>query len=254
MRAAFAISLAGHTLLLAALLFLSSVPAVPPAKPPVPLTLLLQNTTSDAGGSALSPEAAEVSIPDALPAGPGTGAVEAATIQEFVPRPQAKPSPPRPRVATRALATVSPAPPAPPGAAASRPPPTATSPAEPADAPTNRPADATANPREAAAAGMSQTVGPTPGYGQALRGWLESHKRYPDDARASGDEGRAIVRFTVDRKGRVLAYSILKSTGSPRLDRALGQMLHDADTLPPFPPEMTLPQIDVTVTMSYSLR
>jgi outer membrane biosynthesis protein TonB len=31
------------------------------------------------------------------------------------------------------------------------------------------------------------------GYRAALSAWLESHKRYPDSARARGEEGRAVL-------------------------------------------------------------
>jgi outer membrane biosynthesis protein TonB len=38
----------------------------------------------------------------------------------------------------------------------------------------------------------------------ALSAWPESPKRYPDRARQRGEEGRAVLRFRVDRSGRVL--------------------------------------------------
>src|SRR5207248_11703903 len=71
----------------------------------------------------------------------------------------------------------------------------------------------------------------------ALGAWLESHKHYPDSARSRGEEGRAVLRFRVERSGRLLNYTIVQSTGFPDLDTALDQMMRGA-SLPPFPAEM----------------
>jgi len=85
-----------------------------------------------------------------------------------------------------------------------------------------------------------------------LSNWLESHKRYPEDARARGEEGRAVLRFRVDRSGRVLDYAVVGSTGYADLDAAVEAMMRGA-SLPPFPPSMTSPEIEVSVTIRYGL-
>ena len=76
----------------------------------------------------------------------------------------------------------------------------------------------------------------SPDYRTLLSGWLESHKRYPEDARQRGEEGRAILRFRVDRYGRVLDYQVVSSTGYADLDQAIQNMMRGA-TMPPFPAE-----------------
>ena len=53
-------------------------------------------------------------------------------------------------------------------------------------------------------------------YRSILSLWLESHKRYPEDARQRGEEGRAVLRFRVDRNGRVLDFAVVSSTGYRR--------------------------------------
>ena len=92
----------------------------------------------------------------------------------------------------------------------------------------------------------------SPGYRALLSAWLESHKRYPDSARQRGEEGRAILRFAVDRSGRVLDFAVAQSSGFPDIDASIEQMMRNA-TLPPFPASMTQSRIDVSVTIRFSL-
>ena len=89
-------------------------------------------------------------------------------------------------------------------------------------------------------------------YRAALSAWLESHKRYPDSARQRGEEGRAVLRFRVDRSGRVLNYALASSTGYADLDAAIDAMMRGA-TLPPFPADMTSSDLEVSVTVRFSL-
>ncbi|MGH7113744.1 MAG: energy transducer TonB, partial [Stellaceae bacterium] len=92
----------------------------------------------------------------------------------------------------------------------------------------------------------------SPGYRALLSEWLEAHKRYPETARAQGEQGQAILRFVVERGGRVAQYAIVKSTGYPDLDAALDDMMRGA-TLPPFPPGMDEVSITVSVAIRFSL-
>ena len=89
-------------------------------------------------------------------------------------------------------------------------------------------------------------------YRAALSAWLESHKRYPDSARQRGEEGRAVLRFRVDRSGRVLNYALASSTGYADLDAAIDAMMRGA-TLPPFPADMMSSDVEVSVTVRFSL-
>jgi protein TonB len=92
----------------------------------------------------------------------------------------------------------------------------------------------------------------SPGYRSLLSAWLESHKRYPESARARGEEGRAVLRFRVDRSGRVLNYALAASTGSADLDAAIDGIMRGA-TLPPFPADMAALDVEVSVTVRFSL-
>jgi TonB family protein len=86
-----------------------------------------------------------------------------------------------------------------------------------------------------------------------LSAWLETHKRYPESARERGEEGHAVLRFQVDRSGRVLDYAVTSSSGYADLDQAVEEMMRGA-TLPPFPADMPQPRIEVSVTIRFSLR
>jgi periplasmic protein TonB len=114
-----------------------------------------------------------------------------------------------------------------------------------------------APPQTASAATPMPAPAPSPeasaGYRALLSAWLESHKRYPDAARQRGEEGRAVLRFSVDHSGRVLDYAVASSSGYPDLDQSIEEMMRGA-TLPPFPTGISQPRMEVSVTIRFSLR
>jgi periplasmic protein TonB len=123
-------------------------------------------------------------------------------------------------------------------------------------APTQSPPAAVATPQTAYVPAPDPAPVPSPevsrGYLAMLSGWLESHKRYPDSARQRSEEGRAVLRFTVDRSGRVIDFAVARTSGYPDLDASIEEMMRGA-VLPPFPANMTQPRIDVSVTIRFSL-
>jgi periplasmic protein TonB len=127
---------------------------------------------------------------------------------------------------------------------------------EPAAVPTRlaqAPPAASANPplQQAAAAPV-----PAPDvaaeYRAMISAWFEAHKHYPDSARQRGEEGSVHLSFRVDRFGRVLDHTLLTGTGYADLDAGIDQMMRGAQ-LPPFPAGMTMSQIEVAVTIRFSL-
>ena len=80
-----------------------------------------------------------------------------------------------------------------------------------------------------------------------------SFETYPEQARRRGEQGRAVVRFSVDRDGRVLGVQLPSPTGSSILDDAFEHMLQGAH-VPPFPPRMDQAEITVTVQIRYALE
>jgi protein TonB len=85
-----------------------------------------------------------------------------------------------------------------------------------------------------------------------LATWLAAHKSYPDEAHRRGTEGSVVLRFTVDRSGRVLDVVLVRSAGSSVLDAAAEAMVRNA-ALPPFTTGMPQETVTVTVQIRYAL-
>ena len=62
-----------------------------------------------------------------------------------------------------------------------------------------------------------------------------------------------MLRFSVDRSGRVLDYAVISSSGYSDLDQSIEEMMHGA-TLPPFPAGMPQREMQISVTIRFSLR
>jgi len=93
----------------------------------------------------------------------------------------------------------------------------------------------------------------SPSWQRALAEWLAEHKAYPDAARRRGEQGDVTLRFTVQRSGQVTDVTVVKSSGSPRLDAAAMAMLRGA-SVPPFDTAMTELRITATVPIRYRLE
>ena len=200
-------------------------------------------------------------------------------VQAEIPPPQAETPPPEPEPMPpppdEPVAAIEPPPPAPeaPAPVVETPPLTPPKPVvKPPPKPVRHhleqaapnPTPAPSQPTQAAVAAPQTAYAPTPvpapvpsaevspGYRALLSAWLESHKRYPDSARQRGEEGRVVLRFAVDRSGRVLDFAVAQSSGYPDLDSSIQEMMRGA-ILPPFPASMSQSRIDVSVTIRFSL-
>ena len=69
---------------------------------------------------------------------------------------------------------------------------------------------------------------------------------------ASAADWRAGLEGFIDRTGRVLDYAVVSSSGFADLDQAVQNMMRGA-VLPPFPPSMTSPEIEISVTIRFGL-
>ncbi|MBV8699791.1 MAG: energy transducer TonB [Bradyrhizobium sp.] len=70
-------------------------------------------------------------------------------------------------------------------------------------------------------------------YKALLAGHLERFKRYPP--RARGALGKVVVRFMLDRAGRMTKSEMITSSGNRELDLATLDILRRANPFPPFP-------------------
>jgi len=97
--------------------------------------------------------------------------------------------------------------------------------------------------------------GPPPSdYIGQLQAWLARHKEYPSEARRLGQEGTALLHFSIDRSGRVLAARLQRSSGHAVLDREVLAMIRRADPLPPLPPVVDRERLDLVVPVQFLLR
>ena len=243
-----AVSAVGHATIIGMLVLLSGLPRRPPVIIPVQLVFTPPEPLAPEQ-VAEPPKTSEAPPPPPVESGretppppsePPRAAETPAVLPEPAPVAASKPPPPpkpikkpRPRPAVRdtpverAPAVPSPAPavPAPPQVAAAPPPP----------------------PQSPAPSAAVSTQ-----YRSLLAGWLEAHKRYPDSARQRGEEGRAVLRFRVDRSGHVLGFTVIGSTGHADLDAAVEAMMRGA-TMPAFPAGMADAEIEATVAIRFSL-
>ena len=231
MSAALPVSAAGHAAIIALLLLL---PGVMPAPPKIDLTNAVEVVFAPAPPP---PVAAQPPAPPVAEQPPPPPLVE-----------QPPPPPPAPPV-TQAE------PPPPPPKPAPKPRPKPVQPVDrpPHEMPLPLPTAPAAPPQVASLPPPAQGPVISADYRSILSLWLESHKRYPEEARQRGEEGRAVLRFRVDRNGRVLDYAVVSSTGYADLDAAVESMMRGA-TLPPFPASMTAPEIEVSVTIRFGLK
>jgi protein TonB len=234
-------SIVGHAGVLALLaLFAAQLPPVPLPQPPKnAIEVMLASPKPAAEMPPPAPEPPPVT--ETQPPPPEPPPPPAA-----IPKPEPPPPPPKPVVRKQVVK-----PPPPP-----RPQPVREIPPQPVQPPAPRVVQAPPVQTAAIAPVPAPMPRPAPvvsgSYRAALSAWLESHKRYPDSARQRGEEGRAVLRFRVDRSGRVLTYALASSTGYADLDAAIDAMMRGA-TLPPFPADMTASDVEVSVTVRFSL-
>jgi len=91
-------------------------------------------------------------------------------------------------------------------------------------------------------------------YEQQLYVWLARFKQYPMLARSRGIEGTGSVRVRLDRRGRVMARSLEKSTGERLLDEAVVEMTRRADPFPPVPGAYSGDSFEFVAPIEFRLR
>jgi protein TonB len=97
------------------------------------------------------------------------------------------------------------------------------------------------------------TKDPLAGYVTKVTRRLEQHKKYPRSARNAGRQGKAIILFKVNSKGKVLSAKIVQSTGHQILDDEVMSLINRAQPLPSFPPELEQSELTIRVPLDFSL-
>ena len=82
---------------------------------------------------------------------------------------------------------------------------------------------------------------------------LNHNKRYPREAKKAEQQGTPVVRFSVDRRGRVSDVSIRTSSGHELLDSATLELMQRVSPLPAMPRSMARESVTITLPIEYSL-
>lgn len=93
-----------------------------------------------------------------------------------------------------------------------------------------------------------------PSWQGALRAHLERHKRYPAAAQFRRQQGAPVVRFVMDREGKVLSAQLERGSGYTALDDEALALLQRAQPLPLPPPEVPGERIEMRVPVQFFLR
>jgi protein TonB len=118
-------------------------------------------------------------------------------------------------------------------------------------APTATPAPQTAARRQGTTDRPSDE---TMSWSKALMNHLGRYRRYPAAARQAGHEGAVQVRFTIDRRGQVLAARVIKASRSMHLDAEAIAMLKRASPLPEPPDEVAGDVVELVIPIQFTIR
>lgn len=92
-----------------------------------------------------------------------------------------------------------------------------------------------------------------PNWQGLLLARLEAAKHYPEEARMHRQQGITMLRFTMDRDGKVLSAKIEKSSGFDALDQEALALIQRAQPLPKPPPAVTGDTIELVVPIEFTL-
>lgn len=92
-----------------------------------------------------------------------------------------------------------------------------------------------------------------PTYREQIVSILSRNKNYPANSASRGEQGTAIVSFTIDRNGRLLERHLNQSAGSPALDREALGLLDRSQPFPPLPPDYTEVQLTMVVPLTFAI-
>jgi protein TonB len=169
-----------------------------------------------------------------------------------LPPPPPPPPPPQPKPAPKPRPIVAKSPPALPKAPQEVTPVTQSAPEPIAAPPSVAPPQAT----EAASVASAAAVAPSldSDYTSKLSAWLLRHR--PDGARTMRGQrqGQGMVRFTLNRAGKLLSKTLLQSTGNDALDRAILEMVDRASPMPAFPPSYPGDEFTFDFPIQFQLR
>ncbi len=129
---------------------------------------------------------------------------------------------------------------------------------EPAQSPVQASAQAPAPqrrapPPRAASNGQERAAAAPPHYVTQVMARLQAAQRFPEQARARGEEGRAVVRFSIRRDGALGEARLASSSGFSALDQAALETVRRAAPFPA-PPVGAGAALTLTAPMSFRIE
>ncbi len=139
-------------------------------------------------------------------------------------------------------------------AVAGRPPAARPAPTRPSAAPASASLAPVQTPGATQAALPAVTAELISAYHRTLLAHLERYRQYPQGARLRREQGVAMVRFTVDRGGRLLALAMDNGSGYPALDEEAIATLRRAEPLPALPAEIAAGQLEFVLPLRFQVK
>jgi len=90
-------------------------------------------------------------------------------------------------------------------------------------------------------------------YLKKIKKKIERVWRYPQTAKDNGEQGVAVVKFSVNPEGRLIRSEVLSSSGSNSLDEGTLATIREAGPFAPFPPDFQPSVLHVIATFQYRL-
>ena len=91
-------------------------------------------------------------------------------------------------------------------------------------------------------------------YLKSIVATLQQNKRFPENARNLKRAVALVVHFIIDRSGNLISSQIKQSSGSGVLDAEGQQLIQRTAPFPPFPSNVSFPDIEIVLPLSFALQ
>jgi periplasmic protein TonB len=115
------------------------------------------------------------------------------------------------------------------------------------------PVQPSAAPAAPSAADVARVTNAKATWEGLLQAHLQKFQKYPRSAQRRNVEGTAWIRFRMDRDGKLLSYTILRTWEDDVLDEAALAMLERAAPLPALPDDVPGSSIEIDVPANFNL-
>ncbi len=90
-------------------------------------------------------------------------------------------------------------------------------------------------------------------YLEHIKNKIQNVWVYPQEAVQTGQQGRLLILFSIDKNGNLVRLKLIRSSGYPLLDKAALQAVRDASPFPALPKRFNLDVLNIYATFEYDL-